>query len=551
MADEQPIFNRLAMIPNDTYNYSNSDIFYSLVNYNYLNYYRQVIQKCQQWLDGYVPNFHIATNGIFSTRIGAKITKGITNQIFGRGLVFVNGKKTQSFDGLNFISHEWVDKCDFQNVIKQVIGYAVPLGTSCLKLNKSIDGELWCEALRNDYFYFSVDAKNKLTDITTYIRTFQSTNEKAINYCLVERRYFKRECAKFIAKIGGECWQFNDKTSVANVPYVKYEIFQINSTSNNNTLAANSGKGIPYKSLPSEIKEKLKENYSTIKVDEEQRLPFNEHLGCVLFKNEGGDITHPSLPFGSPMLFDLISSFMAYDTEMSCFVRDVYNSKGVVGLPKNLTQSSLVGAGASQGGYTDSPFAQLNLPGYELINGVALDEQKPIITQFEIRSNEHEQAQNLILKTIATSVGMSPRVIASYLVNGNEKTAEETHSEDDTITQWVKTHRQDYIQGLNEIIELVLSYYGKVDNVEVRFANDGLMSTERQIALIKEKLDLGLIDLEDAVREIYPDLDEQQLQTKVQKAKAQREFNQQKQQTEFDEMYGDELKGTGNGGIEN
>ena len=160
-----------------------------------------------------------------------------------------------------------------------------------------------------------------------------------------------------------------------------------------------------------------------------------------------------------------------------------------------------------------------------------------------MRAQEHETKQNNILKSIATTIGMSPRVIASYLVQGNEKTAEQTHSEDDTITEWIKVHRQDYVEVLNEMLEAVLNFYGKPDNVEVRFASDGLVSNERQIEIIKSKLELGVIDLEDAVREIYPDLDEVQLEDKIKRAKAQQQQNEQMEKNQFDELYGDNLDG--------
>ena len=126
------------------------------------------------------------------------------------------------------------------------------------------------------------------------------------------------------------------------------------------------------------------------------------------------------------------------------------------------------------------------------------------------------------------------------------KTAEQTHSEDDTITEWVKSHRQDYIYRLNELIEDVLSFYGIVDNVEVKFASDGLVNQERQLEQIEKKLDLGLINLEDAVREVYPDLDEVQINQKIAKAKQPKAENEQAQQQQFDDMYGDKLDGEEN-----
>ena len=541
----------VAFVPNNTYNYSNSSVFYSLVNYSFKNYYTTVIQKSQQWLDGYDPSFHKANKGIFSSRIGAKITAGITKQIFGRGLVFVKGNNTLKNDGLDFISHKWQDKTNFQNVVKTLIGYTTPLGTSLLKVNTKWNWnseeerkkqELWVQALRIDYFYYSVDSENQLSDVTCFIRAFQTTEDSSDSYCLVEKRFYKDEHDKFVKDVNGQSIEFEDKTHTVRKPYVVYKIFKINATSNNNTLAANKGHGEDFKTLPDAIKRQLKEEYGALMIDKEIRLPFT-NLGCYLFLNEGGDFTHPSMPFGRPLMFDCLTDFMEYDMERSFAIRDLYNSKGIVGLPKGLVQSSIVPGTGGNLAQVQSPFGQLEIPGYEFIDGLDPNTQKPIVSQFEIRAQEHEIKQNAILKSIATTIGMSPRVIASYLVQGNEKTAEQTHSEDDTITEWIKSHRQDYIYGLNQVIEDVLSFYGIVDNVEVRFASDGLVSNERQLEIIGKKLDLGLIDLEDAVRELYPDLDEIQLQEKIAKAQKQKAENEQAQQKQFDEMYGDNLDG--------
>lgn len=546
MADS--FLNDVALMPNNTYNYSNSSVFYSLVNYAFKNYYQTVIQKSQQWLDGYDPAFHKADKGIFSTRIGAKITAGCVKQIFGRGLIFVKGNNTTGNKGVDFISHKWQDETNLQNVVRTLIGYTLPLGTSLLKANlkwKNGKQKIWVQPLRQDYFYFSTDSENNLSSVTCFIRAFQTTGETNENYCLVEKRYYKDGYEKFTEEINGKTIEFENKKKPIKVPHAIYKIYKINSTSNNNTLAANEGKGVDYKTLPTEIKTQLKEEYGALMLDKEIQLPFVNSLGCYLFMNEGGDFTHPSMPFGRPLIFDCLTDFMEYDLERSYAIRDLYNSKGIVGIPKALNQASLTPVPGTAGNLlsNSTPFAQLNIPGYELVDGLNPDTQKPVINQFEIRAQEHEIKQNAILKSIATTIGMSPRVIASYLVNGNEKTAEQTHSEDDTITEWVKSHRQDYIYNLNKLIEDVLTFEGIVDNVEVRFASDGLVNAERQLENIGKKMELGLIDLEDAVREIYPDLDEVQIQDKIAKAQRQKAENEQAQMKQFDEMYGDELDG--------
>ena len=554
-----PVFQSVALVPNTTYNYSNSSVFYSLVNYSFLQYYQKVVRKSQEWLDGFDPAFHKAENGIFSSRIGAKITNGITKQIFGRGLIFVKGAGQSDDKTVDFVSHKWSDCTKFPRFVKSIIGYTTSLGTSLGKINvkwKNGEQELWCQALRQDYFYFSVDSEMNLTKVTCYIRAFQTTENDANSYVLVEERYFKTEPKTFTQELNGKLMEFPMQNQTKKVPYVVYRIFKINNTSENNSLAANNGSGIDYKSLPSEIKKQLKDEYSAVVLDKEQKLPFKESLGCYLFFNEGGDVTHPSMPFGRALMFDCLTDFMEYDLERSFAIRDLFNSKGVVGIPKALTQASFNSAPQGTNGLAPldgsagnfapatnntNPFGQKLPAGYEQVEGLDPNTQKPVISQFEIRAQEHEIKQNNILKSIATTIGMSPRVIASYLVQGNEKTAEQTHSEDDTITEWIKVHRQDYVEVLNVMLEDILNFYGKPGNVEVRFASDGLVSNERQIDIIKSKLELGVIDLEDAVREIYPDLDEVQLQDKINRAKAQQQQNQQMEQNQFDEMYGDDL----------
>ena len=161
--------------------------------------------------------------------------------------MFVKGNNTVGDDGLDFISHKWQDKTNFQNVVKTLIGYTTPLGTGLLKLNTkwswnkdkgNSEQELWCQALRMDYFYYSVNSENEISDVTCFIRSFQSTGESADSYCLVEKRYYKEEYEKFVKDVNGSLLEFEDKTHTVRKPYACYRIFRINATSNNNTLAA-------------------------------------------------------------------------------------------------------------------------------------------------------------------------------------------------------------------------------------------------------------------------------------------------------------------------
>lgn len=527
----------ISVITQETYSYNNSTIFYSLVNPSFRPYYQRTVRKSQQWLDGYDPVFH--RDDIFSSRIASKLINGLTTQIFGRGLVFVKGKNNKDPENkaLNYISHKWADKSDIQNAIKQAIGYALPIGTSALKINKGQD-VLWVQPLRLDYFYFSTDSRKKVNSLIAFIRAWQSTEHKTENYFLVEKRYFGELKEPYEAILNRKKFRFEAKKRI---PLVEYKIYKYTGLVDNDNMpnSLDSNSGINYKSLPDYVKSALASDYSTIMIDKPTPLPFVDYLGVEVFQNEGGDITNPTLPFGRALVYDCLTDFMEYDIERSCSIRDLKNAKGRVGIPKMLTQSTMVPGTA---GNMTQNVSMPTLPDeYEMISGLDPTNQKPIISQFEIRAAEHETKQNAILKAIATAVGMSPRVIGSYLVAGGEKTDDQIQSEDDTITQWIKNHRQDYVPGINRIIECVLNYYGYSDNVEVRFASDGLVKGDKQLESIRQRLEMNLLTLDDAIRELNPDLDEVQLQEKITKALNAKAEAQQAQQNQFDETYGDLL----------
>ena len=500
-----------AMISRNTYQYNNSSIFFSLINNGFLPYYQQVIRRSQQWLDGYDPTFH--KDDIVSTRIAARLFNCFSKAVFGGGLIFVPGKNNveEHNKTLDYISHKWADESGIQNAVKQLIGYTIPLGTSALKINRDSKGRFWLEPLRIDYFYFSVDGRRNVVDFTTFIRAFQSTDNEELNYFLVEKRYFRMMPEEFTNEVAGKRIRFVKKVEK---PVVEYRVYEYRGTVNANTMPTIcKGDGLDFKSLPTWVKKAINEQYSAYKIGEPQVLPFADYLGVELFFNEGGDITNPTLPFGRVLCFDCLSDFMEFDMNKSYALRDLYNSKGIVGVPKALNQGDITKAVPGTGGNMtqNSSFGQLNIPGYEIVKGLDPNTQKPIVTQFEMRVDEHEKEDMKILKSIATIVGVSPRAIASFLIQNGEKTDDQIQSEDDTVTQWIKTHRKDYIDGLNRIIECVLNSQGKSENVEVRFASDGLLKGDKQLESVEKRLNMGIIDIEDAVRELNPDLDEEQL----------------------------------------
>src|SRR5574344_1835872 len=79
-----------SIIVNQTYSYINNTGFYSLANPTYFQYYYRWARRFAWWYDRYVPDFHNAEQGYFSTGIAHCIVDGIANLIVSRKSLLQN-----------------------------------------------------------------------------------------------------------------------------------------------------------------------------------------------------------------------------------------------------------------------------------------------------------------------------------------------------------------------------------------------------------------------------------------------------------------------------
>jgi hypothetical protein len=511
-----------AIIVNDTYSYINNSLFYALANKTFYDYYNNVVRRCASWLDGYVIGFHNAQNGIFSTRLAASLVKGIGNQIVGRKILFKQGKATiseqanikETKSSIDFISNEWSPESGFHESVREAIKFSVGLGASLLKLNKS-GKDLWIEALRLDSFFFESDFRGRLVDVTCLIKNYANVksangHSDVDNYYLVEHRYFKFVKRKEVKEINGEKQVFE---WIERVPKVAYQVKKNSGTTlSNRVFNPSMSEEVRWDSLPANIKTAIKKDYAVIEIGKEQFLPFVDHLGCELLRNDGSDITLPQTPFGTSILQDIISDLMTYDLAYSWYVRDMYQGKGMVIIPKPMSMNNMGG--------NQSPFSGLDKSLFEAYESTDPDKQKPVNVQFELRAQEWHSIQDNILKKIATKIGMSPKTIASYLDDsGGQKTATEIDAEDDSTIAFIEIKRSIFEKPINRILKLVTDFYGFVDKVEVKFATPSLVNQDKIIDRAIKLYNSGLADEEEALKMVYPDDDNTQIKERIEKMK--------------------------------
>ena len=517
------VIKGLARAVNDTYTYANNSLFGALIPTYYKDYYYRYIQRSCAWLDGFVYSLHYQS-GIISTRIGAKLIAGLTKQIVGESLVFKKSSKEDDNEALSFV-RDWANKQNIKKAIYGAIGFALGVGTSLLKVNKKSNGDLWLEPCRFDNCFFVKSFTGEVTEATFLIRGYADTRPEHNNqqFILVERRYYDISEGKIERTETG--FEVKERKGDRKA-MVCYEVYRAHGTTFNNLMAQSvTNSKVNWQELPKFIKNLIRADYSTIKIGEPQLLGFPT-IGVECLCNSELDLSVPTAGFGESMLVGIQDDMITYELSSSYLLRDMYYGKGTVYVPKSLSISDVNGNVLE--GVGDTKF--------ETVAGLPPEEQKITVEQFQVRGQEWQQIKENCLKNIAVKWGMSPKILSSFLANGQaQMTATQIDSEDDVSIAFITNERSYFKPALNRIIELVLNYYGKAGNVELDFASPSLLNKDRLIHRVSEQMSLGLMDTEEAIRTLYPDTDEDIIKSKIEKAEKLQKDNAFANLDEFDE----------------
>lgn len=531
----------LAAAVNETYSYSNSSMFCAQIAGYYRDYALRMVLPCVRWLDGYVPSLHQSgQSGIISTHIASKLISGLTKQIAGEKLVLrlTSENSDEGMADLKFAS-EWTTKNQIHKAVKNAIGFSVAIGTSLLKMNKRSNQTIWWEAVRFDNCFYLADFTGEVKDAKFLIRNYTDTrNKQNTQYYLVEHRYWLEYKPKIKLRSKDGSYEVVHKKG-DKVPVVEYCIHRAQSQSLNNLMATNTNRSsVKWEEVPSEIRKAIKDDYGLLRIDEPQELGFL-NLGVEALLNGEGDLSVPTgTNFGESMIFGIQDDLITYEIASSYLIRDMYNGKGTVFIPKSMSLGDITGGipslnaeGQVDGQPTpfapaaaNSPLSGLDGNMYERMPGVNPDEQGPIVQQFELRADQWQLIKENCLKNIAVKWGMSPKILSSYLAQGAaQMTATQIDSEDDISIAFINLHRSYFKEPINRLMETTMNFYGRKANVDIDFASPSLLNKDRLLERVAKELDVGLIDMDEAIRLMNPDLEEEKLQEKIKKA-------QQKQQ---------------------
>lgn len=500
--------NYLAYAVNESFSFQNNSLFYAFVNPAYYQYFYRVVKENLDWYDGYVEGFHNVQNGIFSSRIASALMSGIANTIFGKGIRFKNiDKNNKNYDSINFLSNKWLEESEFNSTLRDAIEYSCAGGTSLIKINQSYN-KLWTEALRIDQFYYRTNGRGELRDVTSQLKVYCSTSNDMTGertcFILCEHRFYKEvKKATPVTLLNGKTRYFSKSVLK---PFVEYTVNLFKGKIEQSANHMRTQEHLSWLDIPKSIRNDIKNDYTAIRINEPMLLPFT-NLGCELLMVAGKDKHIPLGYYGKSFLTDIRTDLVEFDIIHSYSMRDKFNGQGQVGVPKALS--------IGQENNTDNNIYSGSKLNYETFSGNP-DTQKPIITQFELRVKEWHDATDNCLKKMATKIGMSPKVIASYLVDFNQssgeaKTATEIQSDDDSAYMFSDRTRKAIEPVIDKLIHEILKFYVLDTNVHCEFISN---KTENRMSLFQEvfgEYQAGFIDLRTALTRLNPDYSEQEL----------------------------------------
>lgn len=535
-----------SIIVNQTYSYINNTGFYALANPTYFQYYYRYARRFAWWYDRYVPDFHNAEQGYFSTGIAHAIVDGIANQIVGRKLLLKNTNREADVSLANESlqkGYKWAKAVNFTGKARNLTKFAGALGTSLLKTNIASNGDLWVEPLRFDDFFFKCDFRGELTDVVCLIKSYTDTLPRQVKwadnfgedmkqdlsgkYYLVEHRYYKT-----LTEV------VNGETVTHRVPFVAYQVHKyrgniINQQSWNMSLQED----IRVDSLPRDVRKAINKDYSAVLLGKEIRLPF-EDLGCDVYRYNECDASLSQQPFGQSILTDILSDVMDYELAFAYAVRDMYLGKGIVFEAKEL-QTAISGTNAYTG--LDDTLIQY-------VQSWAETGKLPIENvQFNLRIAEWREKRNMILETIAFKLSVSPSSLASFLSDNNARTAREVSTEAGATDNYIDIQRDSLETCLNNCLARVGKYYGWEDEVAVRFSKNGVQNIDTIVDRVIKLKNAGLIEPYEALRQIMFDADESQVEEAYKKLK---EYNESEYTKQQNSMFGMDFENTQIGGNE-
>lgn len=451
-------------------------IFISMLPQQYQTYYTAYVSQWNQYAKGFVWGLH--SKDFFSTGMGYTVCDIMVREITNGGYRFSSKDESLSND-----IQMWADETGFDEVVEQAFWWANAVGNSLLKLTPIAGSkQVYAEAYPITRCMFNINKRGQVTQ-AKFINRFMTGGVKGKTYLAVEHRIL-----------------------LNGIPYYKVDLKNYSAQVQQLEIGADI---VDFETLEASAKESFRSSYGNINIREWYKLPFS-NLGCFNVKNKAVASALADLPgYSDSTLHTALDIIYSLDYNFTGGEMDNYFGKTTVFVPPEMRPVNvrLGASGSFSEVIEEAPLEDEVYTKLPNSSGYSEDGNKPLFIQPELRAESRKYIRDAQLELLASKVGLSSSTLANHLAYNTSKTATEVNQETDTTSVTIRNKRKLAERAINALLCEVAKYYGYADKIKIVWNKDG-MSTLTYRKEIIDEYNAGLIPMEDAIRKLYPELNE-------------------------------------------
>ncbi len=343
--------------------------------------------------------------------------------------------------------------------------------------------------------------KNEIIEAWLYMFN-RDAGERGSEYTIAEHRFYK----------------VNPKTGL-NAAYQEYVIYK--STWQSETKDDARVTILDTKSIPDDIKAEYKK--SGIEFNRATELTFKTiAVVDIKFSEVNKKFMDSNIP--EAMFIDAVDNVTVIDTAITDMEIEKENGRGQVLIPELNNQMGFQSqmSGSRVLKTVNTSFKNPTMIAYPTLK---LEDNKPTNIQFDIRSDQWIQQINDDIARLCASVGISVLDYDPRLLQQGQRTDDEINAMTDITASTVKAFRDINTKKINDLLETIIEAAGLEKPVAIRWSQASILNPSKNASLVIQKLNAGLISRKRAIKEIYPDLTDSEIEEMYKEIK-----------TEMDEM---------------
>jgi len=155
-----------------------------------------------------------------------------------------------------------------------------------------------------------------------------------------------------------------------------------------------------------------------------------------------------------------------------------------------------------------------------------MEDSKPSNIQFDIRSEQWIQQIDNDIARLCASVGISVLDYDPRLLVSGQRTDDEINAMTDITANTVNNFRNINQRKVNQLLECIVEALGLPKPVAIRWSMSSILNPTKNGSLVIQKFNNGLISRSSALKELNPDLSDDEIQDELNKINEETKANE-------------------------